>query len=120
MGWDVLKRMIDLVHFVLLVLMISILFISNKSEEDSKSFLLSVENFKQDMTKVISANTSYLENKINRTDEKQDNYQNTSSNQIYLLSKRVDRLEQGSKPSGKVINNNLNTTTINGIPVSPN
>lgn len=119
MGWDLLKRMIDLVHFVLLVLMISILFINNKSEEDSKSFMLAVDKFKQDMTTVISTNTSYLETKINRTDEKQDNYQNTSSNQIYLLTKRVDKLEQG-KPNNKIINNNLNTTTINGLPVSPN
>lgn len=113
MGWDILKRAIDIIHFVVLILMVSILFISNKSSEDNASFSLKLENAKQEMIKLVGNNTEYLENRLNKTDEKQDNYQNTSSSQISLLTKRVDMLEQDKKLGQKVINNNINTLTNN-------
>ena len=107
MGWDILKRVIDIIHFIILILMVSILFISNKSGEDNTSFSLKLESTKEDMVKVIANNTSYLETRLNRTDEKQDNYQNTSSNQISLLTKRVEILEQDKKNNQKVIQTNI-------------
>lgn len=114
MGWDILKRMIDIIHFIILILMVSILFISNKSGEDNTSFSLKLESAKEDMIKVIGNNTTYLETRLNRTDEKQDNYQNTSSNQISLLTKRVDLLEQDKKSSSpKIINTNIQNNTNN-------
>lgn len=114
MGWDILKRMIDIIHFIILILMVSILFISNKSGEDNTSFSLKLESAKEDMIKVIGNNTTYLETRLNRTDEKQDNYQNTSSNQISLLTKRVDLLEQDKKSgSPKIINTNIQNNTNN-------
>lgn len=113
MGWDILKRAIDVIHFVVLILMVSILFISNKSGEDNTSFSLKLESAKQEMVKLVGNNTSYLEGRLNRTDEKQDNYQNTSSAQINLLTKRVDMLEQDKKISSKVIQNNIQTLTNN-------
>lgn len=113
MGWDILKRAIDIIHFTVLILMASVLFISNKSGDDSLAFSNKLESAKQEMVKLVSNNTAYLETRINRTDEKQDNYQNTSSGQINLLTKRVDMLEQDKKLSQKVINNNINTLTSN-------
>lgn len=113
MGWDILKRAIDIIHFTVLILMASILFISNKSGEDNASFSIKLENAKQEMIKLVSNNTGYLESRLNKTDEKQDNYQNTSSSQISLLTKRVDMLEQDKKLGQKVINNNINTLTNN-------
>ena len=113
MGWDILRRMIDIIHFIILILMVSILFINNKSGEDNASFSLKLESAKQEMIKLVGNNTNYLESRINRTDEKQDNYQNTSSNQISLLTKRVEKMEQGSKGSQKMIMNNIQTQTNN-------
>jgi len=113
MGWDILKRAIDIIHFTVLILMASVLFISNKSGDDSLAFSNKLESAKQEMVKLVGNNTAYLETRINRTDEKQDNYQNTSSGQISLLTKRVDMLEQDKKLSQKVINNNINTLTNN-------
>lgn len=113
MGWDILKRAIDIIHFTVLILMASVLFISNKSGDDSLAFSNKLESAKQDMVKLVSNNTAYLETRINRSDEKQDNYQNTSGSQISLLTKRVDMLEQDKKLSQKVINNNINTLTSN-------
>lgn len=107
MGWDILKRMIDIIHFIILILMVSILFINNKSGEDNASFSLKLESAKQDMIKLVGNNTNYLESRLNRTDEKQDNYQNTSSNQIALITKRLEKVEQENKSGQKVIQNNL-------------
>lgn len=112
MGWDILKRAIDIIHFTVLILMASVLFISNKSGEDSLAFSNKLESAKQEMVKLVGNNTSYLETRINRTDEKQDNYQNTSSGQISLLTKRVDILEQDKKNNQKIINNNNSNAVI--------
>lgn len=114
MGWDILKRMIDIIHFIVLVLMVSILFLNNKTSEDVQTFSLKLENVRQEMIKVVGNNTTYLETRQNRSDEKQDNYQNTSSNQISLLTQRVDRLEAQGKNNNKIIQNSIQT--INGFP----
>lgn len=113
MGWDILKRAIDIIHFTVLILMASVLFISNKSGEDSLAFGNKLEAAKQEMVKLVSNNTTYLETRINRSDEKQDSYQNTSSSQISLLTKRVDMLEQDKKQNQKIVNNNIQTLTNN-------
>ena len=114
MGWDILKRAIDIIHFTVLILMASVLFISNKSGEDSLAFSNKLEAAKQEMIKLVSNNTSYLETRINRSDEKQDNYQNVSSNQISLLTKRVEKIELENKTGQKIINNNNSNAVIYG------
>jgi len=113
MGWDILKRAIDVIHFVVLVLMVSILFLNNNTSEQVATYGLKMESLKEDVMKVISNNTSYLETKINRTDAKQDNYQNTSSTQISLLAQRVEKLERAYKDSSRVINTNTNNVLVN-------
>lgn len=113
MGWDILKRAIDVIHFVVLVLLVSILFLNNNTSEQVATYGLKMESLKEDMLKVISNNTSYLETKINRTDAKQDNYQNTSSTQISLLAQRVEKLERTYKDNSRVINTNTNNVLVN-------
>lgn len=112
MGWDILKRAIDIIHFVVLVLMVSVLFLNNKSSEDVASFGLKVDSVKEEITKVIANNTVYLEQRQNRIEAKQDNYQNTSSTQISLLNQRVERLEQAYKNNTKIINTNNNLVNV--------
>lgn len=112
MGWDILKRAIDVIHFVVLVLMVSILFLNNNTTEQVASFGLKVDSLKDEITKVISNNTAYLEQRQNRIELKQDNYQNTSSTQISLLNQRVERLEQAYKNNTKIINTNNNLVNV--------
>lgn len=113
MGWDILKRAIDVIHFVVLVLMVSILFLNNNTSEQVATYGLKMESLKEDVLKVISNNTSYLETRQNRIDAKQDNYQNTSSTQISLLSQRVEKLEKAYKNDPKIINTNTNNVLVN-------
>lgn len=113
MGWDILKRAIDVIHFVVLVLMVSILFLNNNTSEQVATYGLKMESLKEDVMKVISNNTSYLETRQNRIDAKQDNYQNTSSAQISLLNQRVEKLEKAYKNDTKIINTNTNNVLVN-------
>lgn len=113
MGWDILKRAIDVIHFVVLVLMVSILFLNNNTSEQVATYGLKMESLKEDVMKVISNNTSYLETRQNRIDAKQDNYQNTSSTQISLLNQRVEKLEKAYKNDTKIINTNTNNVLVN-------
>jgi len=113
MGWDILKRAIDVIHFVVLVLMVSILFLNNNTSEQVATYGLKMESLKEDVLKVISNNTSYLETRQNRIDAKQDNYQNTSSTQISLLTQRVEKLEKTYKNDTKIINTNTNNVLVN-------
>ena len=112
MGWDILKRAIDVIHFVVLVLMVSILFLNNNTSEQVATFGLKVDSVKDEITKVITNNTVYLEQRQNRIELKQDNYQNTSSTQISLLNQRVERLEQAYKNNTKIINTNNNLVNV--------
>ena len=112
MGWDILKRAIDVIHFVVLVLMVSILFLNNITTEQIATFGLKVESVKEELVKVISSNTNYLETKVNRIDAKQDNYQNTSSTQISLLAQRIERLEKSYKNNTNIINTNNNLVNV--------
>ena len=112
MGWDILKRAIDVIHFVVLVLLVSILFLNNNTSEQVATYGLKMESLKEDLVKVIANNTNYLETKVNRIDAKQDNYQNTSSTQISLLAQRVERLEKSYKGSTKIINTNNNLVNV--------
>lgn len=113
MGWDILKRAIDVIHFVVLILMVSILFLNNNTSEQVATYGLKMESLKEDVMKVISNNTSYLEQRQNRIDAKQDNYQNTSSTQISLLNQRVEKLEKAYKNDTKIINTNTNNVLVN-------
>lgn len=120
MVWVIIERVVHLTTLMLLILMITIIFTNNKSGEDRDNFSLKLEQFKQDSLGVMSNNVSYLETRINKSNESQDNYQNTTTTRIYLLEKRVEKLEQGSKLNNKIINNNISNATINGLPISPN
>ena len=113
MGWDILKRAIDVIHFVVLVLLVSILFLNNNTSEQVATYGLKMESLKEDVMKVISNNTNYLEIRQNRIDAKQDNYQNTSSAQISLLTQRVEKLEKAYKNDTKIINTNTNNVLVN-------
>lgn len=112
MGWDILKRAIDVIHFVVLVLMVSILFLNNNTTEQVASFGLKVDSVKEEITKVITNNTVYLEQRQNRIELKQDNYQNTSSTQISLLNQRIEKLEKAYKSNTKIINTNNNLVNV--------
>lgn len=115
MVWTFIERAVHIATLMLLILMMTIIFTNNKSGEDRINFSLQLDQVKQDNARVMTNNITYLETKINRVAESQDNYQNTTSTRVYLLEKRIEKIEQGSKLNNKVINTNNNVNVINGV-----
>lgn len=114
MVWVIIERFVHLMTLFLLILMVSIVFSSNKSNSETSNFGLQLDQFKQEVGKVRSNNIVYLEGKINRVAEIQDNYQVSTSGELSILKQKVLKMEQADKKQAqRVINNNINTLTNN-------
>ena len=109
MVWVIIERFVHLMTLFLLILMVSIIFSNNKSDGEISSFNLQLEEFRQDVARVRAKNIEYLENRINKLGETQDNYQNTSASKMSVLEQKVLKLETEEKKNNKIINVNTNT-----------
>jgi len=112
MVWVIIERFVHLMTLFLLILMVSIVFSSNKSNSETSNFGLQLEQFKQEVSKVRSNNIAYLEGKINRVAEIQDNYQVSTSGELSILKQKVLKMEQEDKKNNKIINNNQSNAII--------
>ena len=113
MVWVIIERFVHLMTLVLLILMISIVFNNNKTGDERNAFSLKLEEFKQESKKVTSNNITYVEGRINTLAEIQDGYQVSTSNKLYILEKRMDKLDQQNKVTPRIINNNNSSAVIN-------
>jgi hypothetical protein len=112
MVWVVIERFVHLMTLVLLVLMIVIIFNNNKTGDERSSFSLQLSELREESKKVSANNINYLEGRINTLAEVQDTYQVSTSSKLYILEKKMDKLEQQSKLTPKVINNNNSNAVI--------
>lgn len=119
MVWIIVERAVHIATLMLLILMIAIIFSNNKSSDERTTFNLQLEEFKQEVARVRSKNIEYLENRINRQAETQDNYQNSTSSKLTILEKRIIQLELQAKTTGpRIINNNQSSAVVNLPPLS--
>lgn len=63
----------------------------------------------QEIQKVISNNIDYLEQRVNKVSERQDDYQVTTDQRVYVLEMRMKELQADKKNGQKVIQNNIQT-----------
>jgi hypothetical protein len=68
---------------------------------------------RQDIMKVVANNTDYLEKRLNTVSERQDDYQVSTDQRVYILEMRMKELQADKKNGQRVINNNINTLTNN-------
>ncbi|MNW18715.1 hypothetical protein D3C71_2183870 [compost metagenome] len=61
--------------------------------------------------KVVANNTDYLEQRVNKASERQDDYQVSTDQRVYVLEQQMKALQADKKNGQKVINNNINTNT---------
>ena len=116
MVWVILERCVQLTTLILLILMVVVIFSSNRSVEERNTFNLQLEEFRQDVIKVRARNIAYLEGKVNKVSENQDNYQNTTGSKLNILEQRVLKIEQEDKKNNRVVNVNNNNNTQNNNP----
>ena len=95
--------------------MIFIIFSNNKSGDEREGFSLQLEEFRQEVVRVRSKNIAYIEDKINKVSEKQDNYQVTTSSKLYILEQKIQKMELEDKKSSRIVNvnNNNSNATLN-------
>lgn len=112
MIWTLLERIVHLLTFVLLVLMMTVILTNSKSSEDIGNFGLKLDLAKQESLNAIKNNVEYFEARINNVAEKQDSYQVSTDQRVYVLEMRMKELQADKKNNQKIINNNNSNAVI--------
>ena len=113
MIWKILDRAGTLAYLLLSTILITILMANSSENAGVNNYGQKLELTKQDILMVLSNNTGYLETRLNGVSERQDTYQVTMDQRVYILEQRVKELQADKKQAQRVINNNINTLTNN-------
>lgn len=109
MVWLFIKRTVDVLTLMLLIIMISIVVTNSKSAEDFGSFGLKLDQFRQESLTVMSKNVDYFDGRVNKLAEVQDRYQVNTDQRVYVMEQRVKELQADKKNNQKVIQTNVQT-----------
>lgn len=109
MVWLFIKRTVDVLTLMLLIIMISIVVTNSKSAEDFGSFGLKLDQFRQESLTVMSKNVDYFDGRVNKLAEVQDRYQVNTDQRVYVMEQRVKELQADKKNNQKVIQTNIQT-----------
>lgn len=113
MVWKILDRIATLTYILLSVILITILMNNSSENAGVNNFAQKLTMVQQEITKVITNNTDYLEQRLNKISERQDNYQVTIDQRIYVLELRMKELQADKKQNQKIIQNNINNNLNN-------
>ena len=113
MIWKVLDRTATVAYLILSTILIAILMSNSSDNANVNNYGQKLTLVRQDIMKVVANNTDYLEQRVNKTSERQDDYQVSTDQRIYVLELRVKELQGDKKLSQKIVNNNINTLTNN-------
>lgn len=113
MIWKILDRAGTLAYLLLSTTLITILMSNSSENAGVNNFSQKLDLVKEEILKVVVNNTTYLEGRINNVSERQDNYQVTTDQRVYVLEQRIKELQNTNKSSQKMIQNNIQTMTTN-------
>lgn len=112
MVWLFIKRTVDVLTLMLLIIMISIVVTNSKSAEDFGSFGLKLDQFRQESLTVMSKNIDYFDTRTNKLAEVQDRYQVSMDQRVYVIENQVKLLQADKKQNQRIINNNQSNAVI--------
>lgn len=104
-----LRTIVDMTFLLLAVIIIVVILKDTREREVVDNVRKDVEVVSKDLNSLIESNTTYLEKRINGTDERQDNYQSSTSRRIHVLEQRILKVETDTKQSTRITNTNINT-----------
>lgn len=113
MFWTIVDRLANLTFLLLAVLLITILLTNSNETAGYNNFQEQLKVFKGQMIGVMDKNIQYTESRVNRLQEQQDSYQNSTSSRMDVLERKMQKLEADNKKQLKVINNNNSSAVIN-------
>mgnify|MGYP001203916534 CR=1 FL=1 len=108
-----LRTIVDMTFLLLAVIIIVVLLKDAKGRELVDTARNDVAIVKQEVEKTLSNNIHYMETRVNKAEERQDSYQSSTSRRLNVLEQRLSIIEQKSKQTQRVVNNNINTMTNN-------
>lgn len=101
-----LRTIVDMTFLLLAVIIIVVILKDTREREVVDNVRKDVEVVSKDLNSLIESNTTYLEKRINGTDERQDNYQSSTSRRIHVLEQRILKVETDTKQSTRITNIN--------------
>jgi hypothetical protein len=107
MIWKVLDRTATVAYLILSTILIAILMSNSSDNANVNNYGQKLTLVRQDIMKVVANNTDYLEQRVNKTSERQDDYQVSTDQRIYVLELRVKELQGDKKLNQKIVNNNF-------------
>lgn len=113
MIWKILDRCATLAYLLLSAILITILMNNSNDTAHVNNYTQKLTVMRQDIMKVVANNTDYLEQRVNKVSERQDDYQVSTDQRVYVLEMRMKELQADKKNGQRVINNNINTLTNN-------
>lgn len=113
MIWKILDRCATLAYLLLSAILITILMNNSSENAGVNNFAQKLTLMQQEIMKVVANNTDYLEQRVNKVSERQDDYQVSTDQRVYVLEMRMKELQADKKQNQKVIQNNINNNLNN-------
>lgn len=113
MIWKVLDRAATVAYLILSTILIAILMSNSSENAGVNNYAQKLTLVQQEVMKVVANNVDYLEQRLNKVSERQDDYQVSTDQRVYVLEQQMKALQADKKQNQRVINNNINTLTNN-------
>ena len=109
MIWKILDRAATLAYLLLSAILITILMNNSSENAGVNNFAQKLTLMQQEIMKVVANNTDYLEQRVNKVSERQDDYQVSTDQRVYVLEMRMKELQADKKSNQKIVQNNIQT-----------
>ena len=112
MIWKVLDRAATVAYLILSTILIAILMNNSSENAGVNNFAQKLTLVHQEVMKVVANNTDYLEQRVNKVSERQDDYQVSTDQRVYILEMQMKTMQSTYKSNPKIINNNNSNAVI--------
>lgn len=113
MSTNLLRTVVDLTFLLLSVVLIVVVLKENREREVVDTARHEVSITKKELNDSLSKFVDYFENRVNNSEQRQDNYQSSTSRRLDVLESRMELLEKQRRDDSKNFNINNNVNTIN-------
>lgn len=112
MIWKILDRTATVAYLILSTILITILMNNSSENAGVNNYAQKLTLVQQEILKVVANNTDYLEKRLNSVSERQDDYQVSTDQRVYVLEMKMKELQADKKNGQKIINNNNSNAVI--------
>jgi hypothetical protein len=116
--WKIIERAVNVVFLVLALVILTLFYNNFRENSITDTTLQQLELYKEHNQRIRETNVSYFEKRIGRLESALDSYQVSMSNRVDVISQKVKLLEV-EKKAPRVVNNNINSAVVNGVPIPP-